>query len=511
MIKNNNYKKTILMTLLIAPLFTAGIAVGGIQNSYASTNPPTADPNGPYFGEVNIPVSFDGTDSFDPDGETITFAWTFGDTNSDTGDTPTHTYTTAGTFDVCLTVTDESGDTDRVCTDALISPPAFTIQDDEFGGDCEPEDIGKWNEKNKTCRLTVDLDGGERIIIGDEDITLDCKNHLLDGNGFGGTGIYIGGQSFVTIKNCNVTEYEVGILLNGADENTLKSNNAFENDFGIFLDGSNGNTLKANDASNNGSGIILEFSDNNTLIGNTANENDELAEDFGSGISLEESDFNTLIGNTANENEDGIELEESDFNDLTGNTTNENKGDGIGVEQSDDNTLIGNTANDNDENGIELDESHENTLKGNTANGNGVDFGHGIHLDSSRDNVLHGNTANDNGDKGIRLDDSHNNNLLGNTLNFNRDGIKMLGSDFNTLIDNTAFQNTNIGFRILSSVDNTLEENLADDNAVLGFQDNTSDTGTAGTANDYTDNTCVDNGSFLDDGSTPDGLCTPQD
>lgn len=92
---NKNYKKTILMTLLMAPLFTTGIAAGGIQNAYAgppSTTPPgfygsdragnifLFDPNIPSitplgntatsFGSTEIECTSDGTSCFsqNPDG-----------------------------------------------------------------------------------------------------------------------------------------------------------------------------------------------------------------------------------------------------------------------------------------------------------------------------------------------------------------------------------------------------------------------------------------------------------
>jgi hypothetical protein len=59
---------------------------------------PVADAGGPYFGVVNVPVQFDGTKSYDPDGDPLDFLWTFGDSiNVATGPTPQFTYTsTAG-------------------------------------------------------------------------------------------------------------------------------------------------------------------------------------------------------------------------------------------------------------------------------------------------------------------------------------------------------------------------------------------------------------------------------
>jgi len=71
---------------------------------------PVADPGGPYSGFVNEAVSLDGGGSADPDGGAIqSWSWDFGDGNVGTGRTATHTYLTAGTYTVLLTVTDDEG------------------------------------------------------------------------------------------------------------------------------------------------------------------------------------------------------------------------------------------------------------------------------------------------------------------------------------------------------------------------------------------------------------------
>ena len=71
---------------------------------------PVADPNGPYVAVVNEPVTLDGTGSSDVDGDILTYAWDFGDTNSGTGATPSHTYTATGNYTVTLVVNDGTVD-----------------------------------------------------------------------------------------------------------------------------------------------------------------------------------------------------------------------------------------------------------------------------------------------------------------------------------------------------------------------------------------------------------------
>jgi hypothetical protein len=87
---------------------------------------PTANPNGPYNGVVGIPVDFNGTGSSDPDGDALTYAWTFGDGGTGSGLMTSHTYADSGLFAVCLTVADRAiGDpgllSDTKCTTAHIT------------------------------------------------------------------------------------------------------------------------------------------------------------------------------------------------------------------------------------------------------------------------------------------------------------------------------------------------------------------------------------------------------
>jgi RHS repeat-associated protein len=84
--------------------------------------PPVANPGGPYSSKVGQPISFDGSKSTAPSGQSITsYAWNFGDNSTGTGVTPTHSYATAGTFQVSLTVTDTSGGTNTASTTATVA------------------------------------------------------------------------------------------------------------------------------------------------------------------------------------------------------------------------------------------------------------------------------------------------------------------------------------------------------------------------------------------------------
>jgi PKD repeat protein len=79
-----------------------------LVNSVCSGQP-EANPGGPYQGFVNVPIEFDGSGSFDPNGGALTFAWDFGDGGTAAGVMPVHSYTALGIYTVALTVTGECG------------------------------------------------------------------------------------------------------------------------------------------------------------------------------------------------------------------------------------------------------------------------------------------------------------------------------------------------------------------------------------------------------------------
>jgi uncharacterized protein YkwD len=75
----------------------------------------------PISGSQPLTVHFDASASTDPDGSIASFAWNFGDGQTGTGQKPDHVYTTAGTFTVTLTVTDDEGASDSLGRANLIT------------------------------------------------------------------------------------------------------------------------------------------------------------------------------------------------------------------------------------------------------------------------------------------------------------------------------------------------------------------------------------------------------
>jgi PKD repeat protein len=85
--------------------------------------PPVAKPGGPYNATTAQAIQFNGSGSSDADGTITAYQWNFGDSTTGTGVTPTHAYSSPGTYTVTLTVTDNKGATNSASTTATITAP----------------------------------------------------------------------------------------------------------------------------------------------------------------------------------------------------------------------------------------------------------------------------------------------------------------------------------------------------------------------------------------------------
>lgn len=85
----------------------------------------------PYQGFVDSEILFDGSKSYDPDGNITNWFWAFGDNTIWFGMTAPHTFSKAGTYNIKLIVTDNEGETHTDTTTCVIKqqnrPPTKPI------------------------------------------------------------------------------------------------------------------------------------------------------------------------------------------------------------------------------------------------------------------------------------------------------------------------------------------------------------------------------------------------
>jgi glucose/arabinose dehydrogenase len=122
-------------------IFYLAINKGAVYHvAYSTANrPPTAvAAASPHAGQAPLSVQFSSDGSYDPDGDTLSYAWDFGDGSpvSDAAN-PAHTYQTNGKYTVKLTVTDEfnNSDTKKLTIYAGQTAPTVTID--------SPDDMSK--------------------------------------------------------------------------------------------------------------------------------------------------------------------------------------------------------------------------------------------------------------------------------------------------------------------------------------------------------------------------------
>ncbi len=114
---------TYTVTLVVTD--NAGVTNSATHSVTITNRPPaatfTTSPSAPQMLQA---VSFDGSASSDPDGSITSYAWNFGDGATAAGPSVSHTYASAGTYLVTLTVTDNSGATTTVSRNVSVASVA---------------------------------------------------------------------------------------------------------------------------------------------------------------------------------------------------------------------------------------------------------------------------------------------------------------------------------------------------------------------------------------------------
>ncbi|MCD6527639.1 MAG: S8 family serine peptidase [Desulfuromonas sp.] len=102
--------------------YSWGIVDAASALSYAAipNSIPVAVISSPADGSEDIAISFDGSNSYDDDGDALTYRWNFGDGIIGSGVTTTHSYTSGDDYTVSLIVNDGKADSEATTTTLTI-------------------------------------------------------------------------------------------------------------------------------------------------------------------------------------------------------------------------------------------------------------------------------------------------------------------------------------------------------------------------------------------------------
>jgi PKD repeat protein len=168
-----------------------------IDYQYNSNNsPPTASVSAsPTSGVAPLSVNFDGSASSDQDGSIVSYKWSFGDGSLGNGVAASHSYTSPGSYEATLTVTDD--DDAKGTTSKTITVTAAVNN--------APDAVAMSNASSGIAPLTVAFDGSASE---DTDGTITSYSWSF-GDGVNGSGatiahVYVSAGNFVatlTVKD----------------------------------------------------------------------------------------------------------------------------------------------------------------------------------------------------------------------------------------------------------------------------------------------------------------------
>jgi PKD repeat protein len=189
-----------LAFLLVLLMISTPLA--GCLDQFSGNNAPTStfsmNPNSNVRSGEEI--TFNAAGSSDPDGDSLTFTWNFGDGNTGSGLTTTHSYVQDGEYTVRLTVSDGSLETTTKKTLNIIDPSAREPQakisddkDDDCEGETAPagsfvlvwvcEDDKEINDREVEFTTKIDLDASDSWAGCDPDDS-DCyaEEYIVEWN-----------------------------------------------------------------------------------------------------------------------------------------------------------------------------------------------------------------------------------------------------------------------------------------------------------------------------------------
>ncbi|MEM3364585.1 MAG: right-handed parallel beta-helix repeat-containing protein, partial [Candidatus Micrarchaeia archaeon] len=287
----------------------------------------------------------------------------------------------------------------------VITSPGTYVQTQNYTG--APNPVGSYG-------------GYACVYIQAENVTFDCNNYYIKDNGtLTSYGVFIDESSRnVTVKNCNVLNYDYAMLALSSEDITIFNNTLYLSEISGFLsDASSGLNISSNHIFNNTFyGIHLLLGTTAHLANNLLHNNDE------NGIYIESFD-NVFARNVTSKDT---------FGDCLIVTNSQN----ISIE----NSLFTNCS----DSGVFAGISGNVTIVNSTV----TSSNYGIRITSTSLSTIIGNRIINNSGANVYLSSAHNNVLINNTLNLSQYGINFLTSSNNTLINNTIIGSSVNGIKI---------------------------------------------------------------
>jgi parallel beta-helix repeat protein len=169
---------------------------------------------------------------------------------------------------------------------------------------------GEVSANGVSCPLTITEDtnldfdltcAGTAIVIAADNVVLDGKGHVLQGDGTG-NGVEINGRSGVVVKNLTIEGFSIGISLYQTSASQIEKNTLLTNNRGIRSFDSSQNLIEKNYLDHSYLGIRLLGSSNDNVVAQTL-----IVNTTANALNIE-SDTNIVFENVLRDNTWGISL-----------------------------------------------------------------------------------------------------------------------------------------------------------------------------------------------------------
>ena len=169
---------------LVDPAAALASSLSGNPTEPLENTPPVASFS---VNCTDLDCTFDGSNSSDSDGSIQSYSWGFGDGSTGSGTTVSHTYGSAGTYTVTLSVTDDSGLSASINTAVSVTAP------NEVSGPSDFSFTGTVSTRGKTTKIVLNWDQGVAITLtrnGSVLTTNDSSGSYTDNLGKSPSGTY---------------------------------------------------------------------------------------------------------------------------------------------------------------------------------------------------------------------------------------------------------------------------------------------------------------------------------